>query len=222
MVEVLERAVVDSGSTTILASIDEITAIPSFTWHAHDPALLVAQRLGLDVTTRRIGAGGNMPQQVGARLRPANTHKAKCARSRSWAPNRCTRDFSRNVKDVNSTGSTQSSDVPIPEPARRRPGATDGRGVRTGSHVPDERLPTLRERAPGPSRLDDFRSPRTPRSALVELRDGRRDESLRLDPRRAVPGRDRYTEYAESDDLLPVYEVVGGQHAGRHGGDVSS
>jgi acetyl-CoA C-acetyltransferase len=64
MVEVLERAAHDSGSTTLLASVDEIAAIPSFTWHTNDPALLVAQRLGLDVTTRLMSTGGNVPQQL--------------------------------------------------------------------------------------------------------------------------------------------------------------
>jgi acetyl-CoA C-acetyltransferase len=62
MVEALERAAVDSGAASILTSLDEIVAISSFTWHTKDPALLVAEQLGLDVTTRLLGVGGNTPQ----------------------------------------------------------------------------------------------------------------------------------------------------------------
>ena len=63
MVEALERAALDSGATTLLENIDEIVAVSSFTWHTNDPALLVADRLGLQVTTRRMGIGGNTPQK---------------------------------------------------------------------------------------------------------------------------------------------------------------
>jgi acetyl-CoA C-acetyltransferase len=63
MVEALECAAVDSGATTMLANIDEIVAVSSFTWHTNDPALLVAERLGLQVTTRHMGIGGNTPQK---------------------------------------------------------------------------------------------------------------------------------------------------------------
>ena len=63
MVEALERAAADSGTASMLANIDEITAVSSFTWHTNDPALLVAERLGLDVTTRLLGVGGNTPQK---------------------------------------------------------------------------------------------------------------------------------------------------------------
>ncbi len=63
MVEALERAAVDSGASTMLENIDEIAAVSSFTWHTNDPALLVAERLGLHVTTRRLTVGGNTPQK---------------------------------------------------------------------------------------------------------------------------------------------------------------
>lgn len=63
MVEALERAAGDSGAAAMLANIDEIVAVSSFTWHTNDPALLVAERLGLDVTTRLLGVGGNTPQK---------------------------------------------------------------------------------------------------------------------------------------------------------------
>jgi acetyl-CoA C-acetyltransferase len=63
MVEVLERAASDSGAASMLASIDEIVAVSSFTWHTNDPALLVAERLGLSVATKRLSVGGNTPQR---------------------------------------------------------------------------------------------------------------------------------------------------------------
>jgi acetyl-CoA C-acetyltransferase len=63
MVEALERAAVDSGAASMLANIDELVAVSSFTWHTNDPALLVAQRLGLEVTTGLLGVGGNTPQK---------------------------------------------------------------------------------------------------------------------------------------------------------------
>ena len=63
MVEALERAARDSGASAILANIDEIVAVSSFTWHTNDPARLVAERLGLDVTTSLLGVGGNTPQK---------------------------------------------------------------------------------------------------------------------------------------------------------------
>jgi acetyl-CoA C-acetyltransferase len=63
MVEALERAAKDSGATAMLENIDELVAVSSFTWHTNDPALLVAERLGLDVTTKRLSVGGNTPQK---------------------------------------------------------------------------------------------------------------------------------------------------------------
>ena len=63
MVEALERAASDSGVVTMLENINEVVAVSSFTWHTNDPALLVAERLGLDVTTRLLGVGGNTPQK---------------------------------------------------------------------------------------------------------------------------------------------------------------
>ena len=66
MVEALELAANDSGAgRRALETIDEIVAVSSFTWHTADPALLVAQRLGLrGVTTRLTSVGGNTPQRL--------------------------------------------------------------------------------------------------------------------------------------------------------------
>jgi len=66
MVEALTRAATDAGGERkVLEAIDEIVAIGSFTWHTNDPALLVAQRLGLaDVRTRLTPTGGNLPQKL--------------------------------------------------------------------------------------------------------------------------------------------------------------
>lgn len=65
MVDALERAARDTGATSVLDAIDELVAISSFTWHTNDPALLVAQRLGLGVTTTRLTPiGGNIAQQL--------------------------------------------------------------------------------------------------------------------------------------------------------------
>lgn len=65
MVEALERAAIDTGVAKVLDSLDELVAISSFVWHPRDPALLVAQRLGLrNVTTRLTPIGGNIAQKL--------------------------------------------------------------------------------------------------------------------------------------------------------------
>lgn len=66
MVEALELAANDSGAgRRALETIDEVVAVSSFTWHTSDPALLVAQHLGLSgVTTRLTSVGGNTPQKL--------------------------------------------------------------------------------------------------------------------------------------------------------------
>jgi acetyl-CoA C-acetyltransferase len=65
MVQALERASEDTGSTGVLGALDELVAIGSFTWHTTDPALLVAQALGLrDIKTRLTPTGGNIPQKL--------------------------------------------------------------------------------------------------------------------------------------------------------------
>ena len=66
MVSALEQASIDAGARRpLLDTIDEVIAIGSFTWHTNDPALLVAQRLGItDVTTRLTPTGGNLPQKL--------------------------------------------------------------------------------------------------------------------------------------------------------------
>lgn len=63
MAEALERAAADSGAASMLENIDEIVAVPSFTWHTNDPALLVADRLDLEVTTKLLSVGGNTPEK---------------------------------------------------------------------------------------------------------------------------------------------------------------
>ncbi len=65
MVDALERAANDAGGGGVLNAIDELVAISSFTWHTNDPALLVAQRLGLsEVKTRLTPIGGNVAQKL--------------------------------------------------------------------------------------------------------------------------------------------------------------
>ena len=66
MVEALTRAASDAGpERAVLEALEEIVAVGSFTWHTNDPALLVAQRLGLkDVTTRLTPTGGALPQKL--------------------------------------------------------------------------------------------------------------------------------------------------------------
>ncbi len=66
MVSALERAVDDAHATGgLLATLEEIVAIGSFTWKTADPALLVAERLGAThVTTRLTPTGGNIPQKL--------------------------------------------------------------------------------------------------------------------------------------------------------------
>lgn len=66
MVQALERASDDTGvGRRSLESINELIAVGSFTWHTTNPALLVAERLGLvDVVTRLTPTGGNIPQAL--------------------------------------------------------------------------------------------------------------------------------------------------------------
>lgn len=65
MVSALERALDDAGSRdAIRRAVDEVVAVGSFTWHPHDPALLVAQRLGISARTRLTPTGGNIPQKL--------------------------------------------------------------------------------------------------------------------------------------------------------------
>ena len=66
MVQALRRAADDSGvGARALAELDELIAIGSFTWHTADPALLVADELGVTPTrTRLTPTGGNLPQKL--------------------------------------------------------------------------------------------------------------------------------------------------------------
>ena len=64
MVQSLLRASEDTGTNAVLSSIDELVAIGSFTWHPRNPALLVAQELGISPLTRLTPTGGNIPQKL--------------------------------------------------------------------------------------------------------------------------------------------------------------
>jgi len=64
MTEALERAARDTGTTAVLNALEELVAIGSFTWHPHDPALLVASALGITPRTRLTPTGGNIPQKL--------------------------------------------------------------------------------------------------------------------------------------------------------------
>ena len=65
MVQALERALADTGaSESARRVIDEMVAVGSFTWHPHDPALLVAERTGISARTRLTPTGGNIPQKL--------------------------------------------------------------------------------------------------------------------------------------------------------------
>ena len=65
MVEALSAAGHDAhASAAVLRRLDELVAIKSFTWHPHDPARLVADRLSISPRTRLTPTGGNMPQYM--------------------------------------------------------------------------------------------------------------------------------------------------------------
>jgi acetyl-CoA C-acetyltransferase len=64
MTEALERAALDTGTADVLLHLDELVAIGSFTWHPRDPALLVAESLGITTRTRLTPTGGNIPQKL--------------------------------------------------------------------------------------------------------------------------------------------------------------
>jgi len=64
MVDALTLAGRDSGSD-VVAHLDELVAISSFTWHTADPARLVADTLGIQPGRTRLGpTGGNIPQKL--------------------------------------------------------------------------------------------------------------------------------------------------------------
>ena len=65
MAHALERALADThAASATRAALDELVAVGSFTWHPHDPALLVAQRTGVVARTRLTPTGGNIPQKL--------------------------------------------------------------------------------------------------------------------------------------------------------------
>ena len=70
MVEALRLAGLDATRrveerSALLEQLDELTAIPSFVWRAHDPARAVAEGLGIHVARTRVAfAGGTAPQTL--------------------------------------------------------------------------------------------------------------------------------------------------------------
>jgi acetyl-CoA C-acetyltransferase len=70
MVRALEAAGEDASGvagqrSALLDHVDEMDAIPSFVWQAHDPARAVAMRLGLSPGRTRLAfAGGTLPQST--------------------------------------------------------------------------------------------------------------------------------------------------------------
>lgn len=70
MTSALERAAEDASGvpgrrSSLLDRIDQLNAIPSFTWHVHDPAHAVAQGLRVaPASTRLAFAGGTTPQTL--------------------------------------------------------------------------------------------------------------------------------------------------------------
>ena len=59
------RGAAGASRGALLDRVDELTAIPSFVWHVHDPARAVADRFGIAARVTRLGfAGGTVPQSV--------------------------------------------------------------------------------------------------------------------------------------------------------------
>ena len=140
MVEVLERAAVDSGTSTMLENIDEIVAVPSFTWHTNDPALFVAERLGLHVTTRCMNVGGNTPQRfvhdaarriLNGEVRTVAVVGAEAMYARLLAK--------REVRELDWV--IQSSEVPIPMISPDDPAPLTAAEYRQGLNFPSNVYP---------------------------------------------------------------------------------
>lgn len=66
MVDSLEAAVDDAGpGDELLARLDEVVAVGSFTWHPRDPARLALETLGAPVCRTRLAPiGGDLPQRL--------------------------------------------------------------------------------------------------------------------------------------------------------------
>jgi acetyl-CoA C-acetyltransferase len=140
MVEALELAARDTGAASMLESLDEIVAVSSFTWHTNDPALLVAQRLGLDVTTRLLSVGGNTPQKflndaarriLGGELRSVAVVGAEAMYARLLA-----RREGRELGWEN-----QSEDVPSPVIATNDPAPLTAAEYEQGLNLPTNVYP---------------------------------------------------------------------------------
>jgi len=193
MVDALERAALDSGAATMLENIEEIVAVSSFTWHTNDPALLVAQRLGLNVTTRLLSIGATR-RKSSSTTPPGGSSTVKCTPSRLWAPRRCTRDSSRAREGRELDWTLQRDDVVSPLIATNDPAPLTAAEYGQGLNLPTNVYPLFRERSTRALGLDDPGATRAPRSTLVQFRARRCDESLRLDPRRAVGRSHRHAQ----------------------------
>lgn len=140
MVGALERAASDSGAASMLANIDEIAAVSSFTWHTNDPALLVAERLGLNVTTRRLGVGGNTPQRfVHDSARRILAGEARCVALVGAEAMYARLLAKREGREVDWV--TQSGDVPSPVPATKDPAPLTAAEYGQGLNLPTNVYP---------------------------------------------------------------------------------
>ncbi len=69
MVEALQAAERDAGAAGVLAKVDTIAVVPTFSWRYSDPGRLVGRRIGAsDATTWYANVGGNTPQMFVNRL----------------------------------------------------------------------------------------------------------------------------------------------------------
>lgn len=72
MVEALRRAETDTGVDGVLAAVDTVAVVPTFSWRYRDPGRLVAERVGAsDARTWYANVGGNTPQMLVNRLAAA-------------------------------------------------------------------------------------------------------------------------------------------------------
>ena len=69
MVEALAEAERDAGAGGVLAKVDTVAVVPTFSWRYSDPGRLVARRVGAsDAATWYANVGGNTPQMFVNRL----------------------------------------------------------------------------------------------------------------------------------------------------------
>jgi acetyl-CoA C-acetyltransferase len=139
MAEALHRAEADSGGTGLLAAADSLCTISELSWRYRNPALAVAERLG--VTPRRLAStvvGGNLVGVVVARA--AAQIQAGELDVVAVCGGEATRTRSRLRKEgVEPSWTVQGDDVPLPERiGLDRPLVSDlesQRGVRLPVHV---------------------------------------------------------------------------------------